>query len=264
VKYSNAQTVFGKFRAAFTLIELLTVIGIIAILMALAVPAWAGFQTKSKSTASFQNLRQWAQALLTYAADNAGAIPYEGSRDNFSWNQLGTVSRGDDRAWFNLLPPYVNQKPMMELATTKERQFHTAGTGIHRCPLVRFRTEARPSFSYMMNSQLYASDGPSNSADNPLRMPQIPFPSRTVIFADANVGNNPAAAENDRARGRGRHVGDRQPRQHTNLVMLDGSVQNFSAEYLRPDTFTGPDGVAYTENNRPDVIWNPWIAPVAR
>lgn len=251
-------------QAGFTLLEMLAVIAIIVVLAALALPAWAGMQQKGKSTASMQNLRQWAQALLNFSAEQGGAIPYEGSRDNFTWAQLGNVSRGDDRAWFNALPPYVGQKSMMDLNTAQERQFHANGSGIHRCPLVRFSSADRPSFSYMMNSQLYAADGPSNSADLPLRMASIPHPSRTVIFADADVGTNPANASNDRARGRGRHVGDRQPRKYTNLVMLDGSIRSLPAEYLRPDTFTAPDGVAYTENNRPDVIWNPWIAPVAR
>jgi len=240
------------------MIELLVVLGILGILATLAVPAWSNFHKKGKSVASFNNLRQWAQALMLYAADHNGTIPYEGSRDNFSWNQLANVNRGDNRAWFNLLPPYVGKKAMMDLTTTSERQFLTSASGVHRCPLVRFSSANRPSFSYMMNSQLYNSDGPTDSADTPLRLIQIPAPSRTVIFADADVGNDPTNASNDRARGRGRHVGNRQPGERANVVMLDGSVTSFPAAYLRQDNFTGEDGFAYLDNNKPDVIWNPW------
>lgn len=252
------QLLSAQKQQGFSLLEILIVLVIIGVLVGLAVPAWSGFEQRGKSVASFNNLRQWAQALMLYAADYDGAIPYEGSRDSFSWNQLANVPRGDDRAWFNLLPPYVEKKPMKDLTTADERQFLTSASGVHRCPLVRFQSAARPSFSYMMNSQLYNGDGPTNSADTPLRLVQIPAPSRTVIFADADVGPEPTEATNDRARGRGRHVGDRQPGGRANLVMLDGSVTSFTAEYLRPDTFTDENGFQHLDNNRPDVIWNPW------
>lgn len=255
-----------KQRRAFSLIELLVVIGIIAILAAIAFPVLGNMSKKGKATESANNMRQWGQALLLFVAENDGALPYEGSRDNFSWANLAVATSGDNRGWFNVLPPYAEMKPMKDLATIQERQFHTLESGIHRCPLVKFTDHRRPTFSYMMNSQIWSGDNPYYDPSIPaaqefkqnVRMIQIPRPAFTVIFADANVTTTAAGEVNDRARGRGRHVSDRQPGNVTNLMMMDGSMRSFSANDLREDNFIGPDGFAYTDNNRPDVVWNPW------
>jgi prepilin-type N-terminal cleavage/methylation domain-containing protein len=63
-------------RRAFTLVELLVVIAIISILAGLMLPALAGAREKSRKTACVSNLRQMGIALLNYATDNDGNIPF--------------------------------------------------------------------------------------------------------------------------------------------------------------------------------------------
>jgi prepilin-type N-terminal cleavage/methylation domain-containing protein/prepilin-type processing-associated H-X9-DG protein len=63
-------------RAAFTLVELLVVIGIIAVLVAILVPALARARTASRRTACLSNLRQIGIAVHDYAIANNGCIPY--------------------------------------------------------------------------------------------------------------------------------------------------------------------------------------------
>ena len=63
-------------RGAFTLLELLVVIGIVAILAALMLPALASAREASRRTACLGNLRQAAIAIQCYADDNDGSIPY--------------------------------------------------------------------------------------------------------------------------------------------------------------------------------------------
>ncbi|HLH55752.1 MAG TPA: prepilin-type N-terminal cleavage/methylation domain-containing protein [Verrucomicrobiae bacterium] len=67
----------GRFiREAFTLIELLVVIGVIAILAALLLPSLAMGKQKARKTACLSNLRQVGLAIVLYANDNGGSIPY--------------------------------------------------------------------------------------------------------------------------------------------------------------------------------------------
>lgn len=61
---------------AFTLVELLVVVGILAILLAILLPAMHRARAASRRTTCLNNLRQIGIAVHTYAADYDGAIPY--------------------------------------------------------------------------------------------------------------------------------------------------------------------------------------------
>jgi len=76
VRKARRRTASGPSRRAFTLIELLVVIGIIALLAALLLPALASARDKGRQAACLSNLRQIGIALLTYATDNDGKIPF--------------------------------------------------------------------------------------------------------------------------------------------------------------------------------------------
>lgn len=60
----------------FTLIELLVVVAVIAILASLLLPSLAAASHKGRQVVCLSNLRQIGIAIQTYAADNAGLIPY--------------------------------------------------------------------------------------------------------------------------------------------------------------------------------------------
>lgn len=238
-------------RAGFNLVELLVVIVIIAVLAAISGVVYSKIQHRAKSVVSAGNLRQWGQALVLHTSDHNGTIPFEGDNDRVTWGSI--ANRVNETAWFNVLPPYVGQKPMRDLSNA-DRQNRLTEWGIHQCPLVKWRDSRRPAFSFMMNSQIYTSEGPSNNPEKPVRLANIHDPSSTVVFSDLNQSYN------DRPRGRGRHVDDRQPGRKVHLVFFDGSLQAFDADYIRPDNYSA-GSVTYTLNNRPDIIWNPWIHP---
>jgi prepilin-type N-terminal cleavage/methylation domain-containing protein len=64
-----------KTSSAFTLIELLIVIAIIAILASIALPAFIGVQRRAKQTKDLSNGKQIVIALRQFALDNNGEFP---------------------------------------------------------------------------------------------------------------------------------------------------------------------------------------------
>jgi prepilin-type N-terminal cleavage/methylation domain-containing protein len=73
-------------RRAFTLVELLVVIGIIAVLVAILLPALTRARTQAKNVQCKSQLRNLGQALVLYANENKGRIPQHHSGAIWLWD----------------------------------------------------------------------------------------------------------------------------------------------------------------------------------
>ena len=84
--------------AAFTLVELLVVIGIIAVLLSILLPVLGGARRRAQSVACASNVRQIYMAMAMFAHDNKGQLPRPYGvgdlssvvemRTTFAWLQL--------------------------------------------------------------------------------------------------------------------------------------------------------------------------------
>lgn len=114
-------------RPAFTLVELLVVIGIIAVLLAILLPSLSGARETSKRVQCLSNLRQMAIMANVYAAANRGLFPIayytadEGAKTiSYAWDLTTVRENGQPTEvvagllWSGKGPKQVQQCPSFE------------------------------------------------------------------------------------------------------------------------------------------------------
>jgi prepilin-type N-terminal cleavage/methylation domain-containing protein len=87
-------------QKGFTLVELLVVIGIIALLIGIILPALTKARESANRTACMSNMRQIATGWLMYAHDNRGTLPYAETvdwTDPTKWPAISSTFAATDR-----------------------------------------------------------------------------------------------------------------------------------------------------------------------
>src|SRR5258706_6373248 len=82
-------------KAGFTLVELLVVIGIIALLISILLPSLSRAREQAKRVACASNVRQFCNALIMAANENKGKLMDVGNR-NGQWDDSGNTYRSDE------------------------------------------------------------------------------------------------------------------------------------------------------------------------
>jgi prepilin-type N-terminal cleavage/methylation domain-containing protein/prepilin-type processing-associated H-X9-DG protein len=113
-------------RRAFTLVELLVVIGIIAVLLSVLLPVLGSARRRAQSVACASNMRQIYMAMAMFAHDNKGQLPRPygvndlssnaDMRKTFAWLQLmsGKTAHIDMRDDMGALWKYLKGKETRE------------------------------------------------------------------------------------------------------------------------------------------------------
>jgi prepilin-type N-terminal cleavage/methylation domain-containing protein/prepilin-type processing-associated H-X9-DG protein len=224
---------------AFTLVELLVVIGILAVIVGILVPTLGRARSQANTALCLNNLRQLGSAMISYAMANGGVLPHRGQGVQPTEN----TTRSDD--WFNCLPPELGMDRLCDMVaknTFPKPQDRT----IWNCPELTEINQS-PYWAYGMNMWLSVWVG-----NKPDRLAAVDSPSTMVAFADgpgnhcsvlpSTLGYSPVA----------RHHG------FVNICFLDGHTATLAGSYVGC-------GIGLVEH--PDIRWkvpgSAWTGPAS-
>jgi prepilin-type N-terminal cleavage/methylation domain-containing protein/prepilin-type processing-associated H-X9-DG protein len=206
-------------RKAFTLVELLVVIGIIAVLISILLPALSRAREQAKTVQCLSNLRQMAMAARVYCEANQQMFPVA-YWDNECWD-FSTVDG-------QLVPGLL-----------------WGGEGasqLQQCPSYEgpSNTVADPYTGYNYNTS-YIGHGQFEQIRPPVRTTQVRQPSRTVLFGDGEFSGGankfmrsplPSPSETFFF---GRYAGTQGFRhlKRTNVAFCDGHAETLADRYTR-------------------------------
>jgi len=114
-------------RRAFTLVELLVVIGIIAVLIGLLLPVLGRARAAANQTACMANLRMLGQLLNNYAVEFKGSMPY--GRYYASQAQASNIVNDQDNpenratfVWWGVLRKYMKKSGQWDNAVSLQAE----------------------------------------------------------------------------------------------------------------------------------------------
>ena len=211
---------------AFSLVELLVVLGILALVMGIVLPAVGTARDAAKRTQCLSNLRQLAAAAHGYAADNDGSYPS-------TYYSVGPVGYHWD--FTIVLNPKTGVREVKPGLLWRGR----GDAEVQQCPSYdgRSNTLMDPYTGYNYNVS-YIGHGDLEAAKRPARVDEVRSPARTALFGDGQW----ASGANKYMRPPKTHAGDTFTARHagtqgyrhrgaTNVAFCDGHAETLRERY---------------------------------
>ena len=160
-------------RRGFTLVELLVVIGVIALLIAILLPTLSRSRQAARATVCAAQLKQLSAGLLLYANEN-------GSRFVVSqWSETPGATRAWDFITTRRADGGYDVRPGLLWGESDRSDF------AQQCPEhVGSSNAPGEMFSGFNYNTSYLGGGRGESNPSPARLPQVRSPAATVAFGD--------------------------------------------------------------------------------
>lgn len=165
----------GQAGLAFTLVELLVVLAVIAILAGLLLPALGRSQSAARYARCLSNLRQLGLAGQLYWEEHGGA----------AFRYRGAATNGGDIYWFGWLERGAEGARRFDRSLGALDRY-LGGGGVELCPALPYalrefkRKAVGAAYGYGYNLHLAAT-----AADSPVNVDRLPGPALTTFLADA-------------------------------------------------------------------------------
>lgn len=192
----------------FTIVELLVVISIIALLIALLLPALAMARQSADAASCAAKLRSIGILSVEYADTYAGMLPpgnISSYQDPTGWNFSGVAETSSSFGWSDFLLQFLEDKPTLAFIDptgyADDPAIEERFAQLFQCPSQLLQYQFSPYYnfyqqSYSANPQLFLDgnirylEGPSQGQGLPttFRLTLAQSPSHCIEIADASQG----------------------------------------------------------------------------